>query len=64
MVSIILLLPLTSTLRNQKSEIREENSKLIRKMRDKKEGEEKKWKEKGRKGRNNEKKRKRKLKTS
>ena len=40
--SIILLLP-----RNQKSEIREENSKLIRKRRDKKGGEEKNGKKKG-----------------
>ena len=37
--------------RNQKSEIREENSKLIRKRRDKKGGEEKNGKKKGGKGR-------------
>ena len=41
--------------RNQKSEIREENSKLIRKRRDKKGGEEKNGKKKGGKGRKKEK---------
>ena len=41
--------------RNQKSEIREENSKLIRKRRDKKGGIEKNGKEKGGKGRKKEK---------
>ena len=54
--SIILLLP------NQKSEIREENSKLIRKRRDKKGGEEKNGKKKGGKGRKKGKNRKNKLK--
>ena len=52
--------------RNKKSKIREENSKPIRKRRDNKGGEEKKWKEKGRerkkKGKNKGKNRKGKLK--
>ena len=56
--SIILLLPpppLRGGERNQKSKIREGNSKLIRKRRDKKGGIEKNGKKKGEKGRKKEK---------
>ena len=47
--------PLRGGKRNQKSKIREENSKLIRKRRDKKGGIEKNGKKKGEKGRKKEK---------
>ena len=53
--------PLRGGERNQKSKIREENSKLIRKRRDKKGEEEKNGKKKGRKGRKKGKNRKNKL---